>query len=356
MTKRIILLSLILVLGLSLNIYAAEKTIAEEKWDNFLETANLLYAANTGELISSLDSITTLPLDQENMMGNLAWNNKMTYSLTDNLEISGIYNATTQKAPEQSTKYFSKRYYGSIKDKFITQGPLTVAIKGDANYFKYTNSDNTDAYTTFTINGTVYSNLALNKHITLYNNFNIASKKDNEGAHWFSKSLTNCAELNFNEHNTLRVLTWTSLNDMSSVQPFVYAIFRSKLTDNFTYILDTQNLNSGIFNPYIVVNNIVEFKTLSATVITAQFSTGLSAGSEKTYSLDAAQKVGLLTVKAGYWKNVSADESLATLSGGMKINFSEDCALGFEVNKNTATNADGSSENFKFVSKLSLDL
>lgn len=363
MRTKFILLSLLLVLGLSLNTYAVEKTIAEKKWDSFLETADLQYDAHDGELISSFETYTPLPLDNQDLWDNLTWSNKMIYALNDNLEIYGNYFTSTQLAVVDSVKYFTKQYYGALKDKFITRGPLTVAIKGDANYFRYNNDGDDYIYTTFTVNGTVYSNLRLSNAVTLYNNLNLASKKDNEDTHWFSKSIINGVELNPDDHTTLRVASWTSLNDLGSMQPYFSAILRSKHNDNVTYILHAENQNSGILSPYIIFSNVVEFKNTPtepnepATVLTAQLTTALAADTGTAYSIDGSQQFGLMTLKAGYSRNITSDtKDVATLSGCLQLNFTANCHLGLEVQKITETNAQVSSDNLKLISKLSIEL
>lgn len=332
MTKKIIFLTLVLVLGLSVGISAScTKTIAEKEWDNFFQTADLEYTANNGEYIATFgvnvpDPAYPTELDYVGAATSL------TYSLTDNLEIYGGYTASTYDLNQQYPDDYYHYAVGSIKDKFLVAGPLTLAAKATVSYEKspvYLNQLNSvNMNNNLTLNGKIYSNLSLGKYIKLYNNFSYTRYEYEFFPGFDSKLMANCVELNLN-HNTLRVFAQTYLNDLNNLEPSYYAIFRSQPVKGITFISDASQ-SHGDYGKYFAINNILELKPLPSTVLTGQLRFAYPDVMQKTIAVDATQKLGFLTLKAGYEGALpNAAEQFGTLSGELKINFTKNFGLSF---------------------------
>lgn len=333
MTKKITLLTLVLVLGLSFSIYASDKTIADEEWDNFFQTANLEYTAHHGEFTSTLGVNVPDPayINEFDYIGSLT---QLTYSLTDNLEISGYFNPSTDDVYQQFPNGYTRIYSGSIKDKFFVTGPLTLAAKGTITYNQIPDQYlyNMAPGNFLSLNGKLYSNLSLGRLIKLYNNFSYTRVKYDSGLNLQGKSMANCVELNLGKTTTLRAIANTSLNDLNNLEPVFSAILRSQPVKGITFITDGVQSNNGS-QDYIRINNVLELKPLASTVLTGQFQLGYPANIiEPIFSVNVSQKLGFLTLKAGYEGNLpNSYYQFATISGEAKINFTKNFGIGLEA-------------------------
>lgn len=282
--KKITLLTLAFLLCFAMSALAKE-TYIEEKWKDFIETANPEYAAYHGEIDTTL-----VPLGDEYLQGF----GEVKYSVTKDIEFSGYFYREMLKELEGWRDFLSSDLTVSLKDRVYNRNRLALALKGSFTVLKLQEVDgiwdNTMATRMFT--GGLYSNFRVNDHFVLYNNLDVTYEKGLTG-----EKFVNGLEWGLSASSSLKVKLEYEYSHFHPGNRELLAAFKSQFQKQNTYLVE---LNKALYGSVLEgweMTNTVESKVIPTVLLTGQFY--FSTDESERISFNAEKSIKFITLKAG---------------------------------------------------------
>ena len=326
MTKKIFFVTVVLLFAFSFNAFASERTIAETRWNNFLETADLQYPAHDGQFTLGYTMRSCLISSNPSQEGTVLDSNLTSsgvYSLTDKIELttSGLYGFS--KLPSMLTTTQSDL---GLKVQFMKNKLFTFAVSGSV-LFNHSEEEGNES-SSIDPNVTLFTNTNISKGIKLYNNFGLTHYGIDKFVEFNEKQMTNAIEFKFNEKNTLRLahnMYYINIDDASHDYSGIY---RGRFTDKLTYMLTLRNTPEFAGLRYTYVGNLFEYRPNTTDIYTAQFHV-YSDYYLNFLQLDASKKIGNFKFSGGmnYYLPEGVTLPRVQLSGATKYYFTKHMAL-----------------------------
>lgn len=286
MKKNLLLcvMAVLFILMFSSGLLAAQKTIAEEQWDNFLETAKLDYSAFHGklEVIAQVDAITD-PWGEAELANGYIFS-EMQYSLLDNLEIHSYVDYGDFYSAEYDFTGIDA-YLGFLKLNVYNKNGLALTLKGYTSYMLDLSEANVGLKPDYGLK--LYTNKTLNDKCTLYNNVNFTLSPAGDYL-----SFANGLKYDFNEQNALQAITNTRFVGLTPLLAF--DVMYKHLVDDKTVYLGEVSKNYA--NDFYLANTL-ESQINPSLTVTGQFDVDSTSGG--VLKANVRQTVGPLIFNAG---------------------------------------------------------
>ena len=343
MTQKVFFVTLLLIcVFFSTSAYATEKTIAETRWANFMETTDLQYPAHDGQFSTDYTMRLLLfyyfdPAKEGNILDSSCTANGV-YSLSKNIELRGSYS----NSELINDLWTVKESLLGLKVKCYQNQTFALAVSPAVSFIH-------DEYlgdkTTILQGGvSVFTNLNLGKFVKLYNNFGYIRPVDRDVVH-SQKKLTNALEFDITSKNIIRVLHTGDFVHTNDINHNFGVTYRGQYSDKLTYIFSMQR--SDYFygdtpQKYVYINNLIEYKPTKNLILTGQFEKYNPQCYADYIQVDATQQMGKLQLACGFTHSFPYDveggrvTAKNQLAGTVKYHFTKHWALSFGGNCKTS--------------------
>lgn len=339
MFKKLTFLTAMFLLSFTLSVGAAghDKTLIQEKQENFLDTADVKYAPYHGKLEAETSYSTGYNgFLQDVVSKSLAPNLLVEYAPLNNLQVDAFVSGNSSDVYSQGFWFDvdSNYFFGDAKYKFFNGKQLELAAKvyaeRAANKVSYEDEngdvleyDNNQASA---FGAAILSNYNM-KNITLYNNMGVTSVDGTPIV-----GMTTGFQTAVKNHRLLGKLD-TSINTSdSSVQNSAALMYKAQLHQKLLNMLELNyNFNSNVAS----VTNTLEARVMPTALVTTQVAYSNAANSQNSVGLNVEKEFGPLTVKAGMNHKFEKDlmDSRTAIQGGVEYDVTQNVELSLDVQR-----------------------
>lgn len=328
--KKFILIfsvSLLLILCYTSVLMATEKTLVEEKWENYLETANLEFDTYHGKFQAS----GGFSYDDLFDMSYLHSIIDCQYGIYNNLEFDGYIDFGIQNTDSMVDEDNLDAFGAALKYKIYNQNGYTVTTKGYVTFKQnYQFPEDGPDY-----GFTLFSNVDLTEDLTLYNNAYILSHDFD----FNSAALVNGFNYTIDEHSALKGYLFSNFNMASEDFTFkVSSLYKNQFSDKFTYLLEIEKTVDSTFN---LITNTIENKITPSLTLTGEFSYNTSKAYYNVLLFNLHQKYGSFDLDNTYQFTLPGRSSTSKhfISSEATYNLIDNMDIIFAVNS-ILTNSD----------------